>query len=235
MAGHGGGVAGPEKPPPGRPPSLLVLLVLPWRRELRHGPARPEFSLYVASNGGSGLPSSDRRPPERQSSGSACVICCGHTAMLLFLIGTAQVYASSGLLRLDRSGRCLPARPMALILVGLLTRHGLFCVRSVAAAHPCRVARRRVSAMLSGWLWTGRRPARLVRATTLVEPLAPWCWGSDASACFGVGLALIETRCQTECWPGARSRQMGLGGAGARCGRSNAPQPWSWPKASSFC
>jgi len=115
----------------------------------------------------------------------------GNTAMLLFLIGTAQVYRSSGSFRLiDLAGASSTA--MALILVGLLTKAGLF-VSGLWLPRTHAESPAEVSAMLSGVVVTaGACP--LVRATTLVEPLAPLVMGIGlASACFGVAFALIET------------------------------------------
>lgn len=115
----------------------------------------------------------------------------GNTAMLLFLIGTAQVYRSGGSFRLiDLAGASSAA--MALILVGLLTKAGLFLSglwlpRTHGESPP------EVSAMLSGVVVTaGACP--LARAVTLVEPLGPVVLGIGlASACFGVAFALMES------------------------------------------
>jgi len=264
-AGHRGGVAGTGEAAPGQAPFAAgALASCSMRRELPPLVCQDLESAFTVGLVVAGLASSllDRRPQQRQEplDRPALSAGAGNTAMLLFLIGTAQVYRQQRSFRLHRSGRAFRARRMALHPCGLRPRPAVVS-GSVAAAHPCRGRPAEVSAMLSGVLWTGGRLLRFCAGTTLVEPLRPpWCWAIDwpvpaSAGClfwppppppFGFfrgektrgGDFLPKKKKKTggDCWPGSTLSPDGPGAllVWPRCGRLLRPQPWSGQRPSLF-
>jgi len=122
-----------------------------------------------------------------------------------------------------------PARRLALDLVGLADQAGLFVSGLCAAAHHGRVASGGLRHALGVCVTAGACPG-FVRATTLVEPLPPWCWGFGwPVACFGVWPCTIETMTK-RMLPGSTLSRWAWRCFGARCGRLYALSHWSGPK-----
>jgi len=90
----------------------------------------------------------------RGATASACWIALryllvSNTAMGLYLIGAALVYAQSGSFRFDALAALPPGAPLALVLVGLLTKSGVF-LNGLWLPRTHAEAPAEVSALLSG-------------------------------------------------------------------------------------
>ncbi|MCT0219514.1 hypothetical protein KQ304_11000 [Synechococcus sp. CS-1329] len=115
----------------------------------------------------------------------------GSTALLFFLIGCAQVQASHGSFSFEGVAQTTTGA-LALLLVGLLTKSGLF-ISGLWLPRTHAEAPAEVSALLSGVVITAGA-APLVRISQATPSLATaMLWLGLASAGFAVVFALLET------------------------------------------
>ncbi len=115
----------------------------------------------------------------------------GSTALLFYLIGTAEIFRGSGSFALE-SLAAAPAGALALLLIGLVTKSGLF-LSGLWLPRTHAEAPAEVSALLSGVVITAGA-APLVRVATFSPSLGDTVlWFGLASALFGLVFALLET------------------------------------------
>ncbi|MBC1259681.1 hypothetical protein FQK07_00060 [Synechococcus sp. BSF8S] len=114
----------------------------------------------------------------------------GSTALLFYLIGCAQIHASHGSFGFE-GVRGATAGPLALLLVGLLTKSGLF-ISGLWLPRTHAEAPAQVSALLSGVVITaGAAPLmRLAQASSAIGSVVLWL--GLASTGFAVVFALLE-------------------------------------------
>ncbi|QPN55720.1 hypothetical protein I1E95_11065 [Synechococcus sp. CBW1107] len=115
----------------------------------------------------------------------------GSTALLFYLIGAAEIFRGSGSFAFE-SLSAAPVGALALLLIGLLTKSGLF-LSGLWLPRTHAEAPAEVSALLSGVVITAGA-APLVRVSTFSSPLASTVlWFGLASALLGLIFALLET------------------------------------------